>query len=202
MSQDIDLQAQMEGESSIAHHSYQTYRDMGVSRTLTAAYAQYLKEIGKFGLDESRKVLAVSKSFRQWSIVFSWDDRAKDWDAGHAKRLQAKLLEADQDKYINSVENLRSEVESAAKELMQGARLNNAIAVSRLQRIATNLEVGVAKPKKEFEPMSRTLTAEYSAHSAAIRSAAATLTIASEKLSEALGLEKVITELNNAKDSE
>jgi hypothetical protein len=101
---------------------------MGVSRTLTAAYAQYLKEIGKFGLDESRKVLAVSKSFRQWSIDFSWDDRAKDWDAGHAKRLQAKLLEADQDKYINSVEKLRTDIEIFANESLQAARLNNAIA--------------------------------------------------------------------------
>ena len=202
MTQEIDLQAQIDGESDRAYLAYTTYRDMGASRTIYASYALYVDQIAPDNRKKSQKVANPSKTYRGWVTDYAWDDRVKDWDAGHAKRLQAKLLEADQDKYINSVENLRSEVESAAKELMQGARLNNAIAVSRLQRIATNLEVGVAKPKKEFEPMSRTLTAEYSAHSAAIRSAAATLTIASEKLSEALGLEKVITELNNAKDSE
>jgi hypothetical protein len=197
MTQDIDLQAQMEGESDRAYLSYQTYRDMGVSRSMPAAYTAYLKEIDKFGLDQSRKVSAVSKTFRQWAVDFSWDDRVRDWDNGHAKRIQEKLLAADQEKYINSVEKLRSEVETVSKELMETARISNAIALRQISGIASKIG-----KQKAFESMPKELLREHSEHTATAINAAKILVIASDKLSEALGLERIIEGLNNAKDSE
>jgi hypothetical protein len=197
----MDYEKQMDGESSIAFHSYQTYRDMGVTRSIIAAYTIYLKEIDKFGSDASRKVTAVSKHFKQWSINFCWDDRVKEWDAGHAKRLQAKLLEADQEKYVNSVENLRSEVESVAKGLMQISKLSSVISAARLAGMATELGLG-KKSNIISQPISRELLHEHDKLTATAGNAAKILVTASEKLSEALGLERIITELNNAKDAE
>ena len=197
MTQDIDLQAQMEGESDRAYLSYQTYRNMGATRSVTASYAEYLKEIGKFGSDESRKVERASNTYRQWAVDFCWDDRVKDWDNGHAKRIQAKLLAADQEKYINSVEKLRSEVEAVSKELMQTARISNSIALRQLSGIASKIG-----KQRSFEPMPKDLLREHSEHTSTAGNAAKILVIASDKLSEALGLERIIEGLNNAKDSE
>jgi hypothetical protein len=197
----MDYQAQMEGELDKAFLCYKLYRDLGVTRSVLAAYTCYLKEIGKFGSDPARKVSSPSSSFSKWVTDYSWDDRAKDWDAGHAKRLQAKLLEADQEKYINSVENLRSEVESVAKGLMQISKLSSVISAARLAGMATELGLG-KKSNIISQPISRELLHEHDKLTATAGNAAKILVTASEKLSEALGLERIITELNNAKDSE
>ena len=197
MTQDVDLQAQMEGESDRAYLAYTTYRDMGAARTVYASYALYVKQIAPDGRKKSQKIANPSKTFRAWTVDFSWDDRVKDWDSGHAKRLQGKLLAADQEKYINSVEKLRSEVEAVSKELMQTARISNSIALRQLSGIASKIG-----KQRSFEPMPKDLLREHSEHTSTAGNAAKILVIASDKLSEALGLERIIEGLNNAKDSE
>jgi hypothetical protein len=197
----IDIQLQQENEPDKAYKAFLTFRDQGVGRTVQASYVQYIMELDQTGRKQSDKIGSASPGFRKWVTDYFWDDRVKDWDAGHAKRLQAKLLEADQEKYINSVENLRSEVESVAKGLMQISKLSSVISAARLAGMATELGLG-KKSNIISHAISRELLHEHDKLTATAGNAAKILVTASEKLSEALGLERIITELNNAKDSE
>jgi hypothetical protein len=187
-----DIQAQMLGESDKAFKSYLIFRDLGPGRNIQAAYVKYILAIDRDGRKQSQKIGNSSPQFRKWSLDFCWDDRARDWDNGHAKRLQSKLIEADQEKYINSVDKLRGEVEAAANELMTTMRMSNAIARKQLMGIAKGLE-------GPFKPMPKNLLTEYSQHTATALNSAKILVTASEKLSEALGLERTIAEMNKAR---
>jgi hypothetical protein len=192
MIQDVDLQSQMSGESDRAYLAYKIYRDMSGGRTVLGAYVRYIIATDKTGTKKAKNIQSSSPHFRNWTVEHCWDDRVKDWDNGHAKRLQSKLIEADQEKYINSVDKLRGEVEAAANELMNTMRVSNAIARKQLMGIAKRLE-------GPFKPMPRNLLTEYSQHTNTALNSAKILVTASEKLSEALGLERIITELNKAK---
>jgi hypothetical protein len=193
----VGFEQRQEGESDRAWLAFEIYRDMGAGRTIDGAYLIYRSKVNPDSPKLSETVRIASPSFKEWSRKFNWLDRVKDWDGGHAKRLQEKLLAADQEKYINSVEKLRSEVEAVSKELMQTARISNSIALRQLSGIASKIG-----KQRSFEPMPKDLLREHSEHTSTAGNAAKILVIAIDKLSEALGLERIIEGLNNAKDSE
>lgn len=196
----------MEGESDRAYLSYTTYRDMGATRSVTAAYVIYLKEIGKWGNDPSRKVATASNSFRSWSVEFCWDDRVKAWDLGHAKRTQDRLLAEDAEKYINTVKAFRQELEDITNIQLAQAKIDANIDRSLSARIAKGLSKDYrelsAKARKDlnispagFSAEQRELLSLYAKMAGRSKQTTELIDRASTRMFNALGLVKVIEEI-------
>lgn len=192
---EIDLQDPLEGEYERAYLSYLIYRDLGVNRSMLAAYTIYLKETGKWGDDPSRKILSFSKSFRDWGIKFRWEERASDWDRNARKRVQDALLAADRKKYLDQLEKNRSQLERTAANGMNGAELAQTVLRGQLQVLAkesTNKDkddnvVPIALSKTRLEDLCRTTRA--------LKDAIDGLSAAKHEYYDAVGLIDTLKEL-------
>ena len=136
MSQDIDLQAQQEGESDKAFLAYTTYRDLGERRTEQGAYEAYTRKVSNKERKPSEKIGKASPVFRRWVSVFDWSTRVKDWDNKKAQRIQSVQLEADRQAYIQRIEDSRALLERTATMGMKSAELSLAIGFAQLQKLA------------------------------------------------------------------
>jgi hypothetical protein len=136
MSQDIDLQAQQEGESDKAYLAYTTYRDLGERRTEQGAYEAYTRKVSNRERNPSEKIGKASPAFRRWVSEFDWDKRIKDWDGRKAQRIQSAQLDADRQGYIQRIEDSRALLERTATMGMKSAELSLAIGFAQLQKLA------------------------------------------------------------------
>jgi hypothetical protein len=186
----MSLQEPLEGENSKQHSAYLMYKNLGVGRTLTASYNLYLNESGR---RTSGKVVVSkpSPTYQTWVKDFRWDERAAEWDAETAQRLRDSLLESDRDAYLAKVEQLRSNVEDASIVLMAIAKTSTSISYSRLLAIRHSLPT-----EGEYTPMPKDILDEYSSIVRSTLDSAKILCIASDKLSEALGLARLVEGLN------
>lgn len=136
MSQDIDLQAQQEGESDRAYLAYTTFRDLGERRTEQGAYEAYTRKTSNKVRSDSEKVGKASPVFRRWRLEFGWADRVKDWDGRKIQRIQSEQLNADRQGYAQRIEDSRALLERTATMGMKSAELSLAIGYAQLQKIA------------------------------------------------------------------
>jgi hypothetical protein len=186
----MSLQEPLDGENSKQHSAYLLYQNLGVGRSLTAAYNLYLDESGR---RTSGKVVVSkpSPTYQAWVKDFRWEERAADWDAETSQRLRDSLLETDGAAYLAKVEQLRSEVEDASIVLMAISKTSICIGHSRLLAIRHSLPTD-----GEYTPMPKDILDEYSAIVRSTLDSAKILCIASDKLSEALGLARLVEGLN------
>lgn len=143
MSQDIDLQAQQEGESDRAWLAFVIYRDMGAGRTIDGAYELYRARLDQSNLAKSEQVQKspkrlriASPSFKEWSKKFNWAERVKDWDNKKNQRIQSAQLEADRQGYIQRIEDSRALLERTATIGMKSAELQLAFNFKQMQLLA------------------------------------------------------------------
>src|SRR4051812_32290822 len=66
-----------EGEINKAFHAFKIYRDLGSVRTLYRVQQKLVDE----GLSNHRGGRNSSMSIRDWSVFYSWSERAALWDA-------------------------------------------------------------------------------------------------------------------------
>jgi hypothetical protein len=191
MTQDIDLQAQMEGESDRAYLAYTTYRDMGTSRTVYASYALYVDQIAPDNRKKSQKVANPSKTYRDWFTHYAWDDRIKDWDSKKRDRIQSAQLEADRQGYIQRIEDSRLILERTATMGMKAAELSLAVGYDQLQKIAKESRTKIL-PKAEID---RLLGITRNS-----KESIETLAAAKTEIYDALGLVETIERLGDAKN--
>ncbi len=107
---------------------------------------------------------------------------------------QDESLKIDQTAYLQKVEDLRLEVEQTAFELLNVAQLVS-IPKTRLEQIAMIVESG-----DKSAPMPKPLLDEYSTLVRLSLDSAKILVIATDCLSTALGLEKLVKSLEEAKN--
>jgi hypothetical protein len=107
---------------------------------------------------------------------------------------QDESLEIDQIAYLQRVENLRLEVERTAFDLLKVAQLVS-IAKTRLEQIAK-----IVESDDKSTPIPKPLLDEYSTLIRLALDSAKILVIASDCLSTALGLEKLVKSLQEAKN--
>lgn len=116
MSTEVDLQAQMVGESSRQFLAYTIFRDMGEGRTMKGSYPRYIEAVTPVRQRASSNVIgkssaAPSKTYAQWARDFKWEERVRDWDDRKMQRVQAAQLEADTKGYCERVEKMRQRLE-------------------------------------------------------------------------------------------
>jgi hypothetical protein len=136
MNQDIDLQAQQEGESDRAYLAYTTYRDMPPPRYELGAYTAYVNSLSGARHTGSGKVRGVSKTYKGWMSEFNWSARVKDWDNKKSQRIQSAQLEADRQGYIQRIEDSRALLERTATIGMKSAELQLAFNFKQMQLLA------------------------------------------------------------------
>lgn len=113
-------------ESDAAFEAFQSYRDMGLSRSLS-------KVGGKLGKSETL--------MSRWSSDHNWVERARAWDAE-----QDRIIRAEQ---IEDIRNMRQRHADLAVDMLEKAweavrhlpaEELNAVAISRLVEVASRLE--------------------------------------------------------------
>lgn len=113
-------------ESDAAFEAFQSYRDMGLSRSLS-------KVGGKLGKSETL--------MSRWSSDHNWVERARAWDAE-----QDRIIRAEQ---IEDIRNMRQRHADLAMEMLAKALEGiqyidpeelNAVSISRLVEVASKLE--------------------------------------------------------------
>jgi hypothetical protein len=193
----MSSQDRLKNEPQRAYNAFVLYRSLpALGRTLTASYRLYLDESGR-RTSANVGTPKPSPMYQKWVKDFRWEERAAEWDSQAAQRLQDSLLEADRDLYLSRVDNLRSEVEAASIELMKISKTSIAVNRNRLISIYHSLPTeGV------FVPMGKDALDEYSSIVRSTLDAARILTIASDKLAEALGLARLVEGLtaNNSQN--
>ena len=121
-----ELWEQQENEGKEAFEAFQIYRDMGVSRSLSAVAQQ---------LNKSKTLMG------RWSGDHNWVERAKAWDGE-----QDRILRAEQ---IKDIKKMRQRHADLAVEILEKAWEGirhlpaeelNAVAISRLVEVASRLE--------------------------------------------------------------
>jgi hypothetical protein len=184
----MTLQNRLPSETTKAYSAYLIHRDSGTSRSLTASYQKYMNTIAKNERGTAgNSGLKPSAQYNKWVVDFDWESRLKEWDGEAAQRLQDSLLEADRDLYLSRVDGLRREVEEASIDLMNISRTSIAVGNSRLLAIYQSLPT-----EGEYTPMGRDMLDEYSAIVSRSVDSARILTLASDKLAEALGLARLV----------
>jgi hypothetical protein len=182
-----NLQAQREGESDRQHFAYKCYKDLGEGRTILAAYRIYLKSSTRKNISNSQKIPAsASPDFKRWASMFDWEGRVKDWDSQKAERIQASLLEADRDSYIQRIEDSRALLEETAMMGMNAAKTGLEIAIAQLEELLKESEDGI---------LSKERIDRFLAVSRAAGVAIDTLGNSKTQLYDALGLVKTIEDL-------
>lgn len=117
---------QQEKEGKEAFEAFQIYRDMGVSRSLSAVAQQ---------LNKSKTLMG------RWSSDHNWVDRTREWD-----REQDRILRLQQ---IEDIKKMRKRHAALAVEMLEkaleGLRLLtpeelNAVSIGRIVEVASRLE--------------------------------------------------------------
>jgi hypothetical protein len=194
----MKLQEKQPNETTKAYSAYLIHRDGGTSRSLTASYQKYMNTIAPNERETAgNSGLKPSAQYNKWVVDFDWESRLNEWDGEAAQRLQNSLLEADRDLYISKVDGLRSDVEAASIQLMKISTTSISVGNSRLLAIYRSLPT-----EGGFVPMSKDALDEYSTIVRSTLDAVRILTIASDKLAEALGLARLVEGLtaNNSQD--
>jgi hypothetical protein len=107
-------------ESNKAWTAYLCYQNLGTSRTLSAAYRDYLKALGK-SLEKSESA-NPSASFIKWKSDFHWDDRTREWDASEQERLRDAQRAIDDAQYKSELEEFRESQLEAGKHGVSACR--------------------------------------------------------------------------------
>jgi hypothetical protein len=129
----IDISERQEGESDRAWLAYTCYRDLGVGRTVEAAYVAYIAKVRRNEPEKVKKgQTAASTGFRKWKTEFNWADRARVYDAEREVIIQQSLLRTDREKYLDSIENFRLKLEGGGLDSMSAST----IVASRLAKEA------------------------------------------------------------------
>lgn len=99
------------GESARAYVAFCAYRDLGPSRSLSAAYGQHK------GIEKA--AVTVPGAWTRWSVKFRWVERAEAWDADVEKKQQAafdaRLKQLAHDQADFAVEEFRRLVQRVRK---------------------------------------------------------------------------------------
>ena len=185
-------QHQKEGESCKAYKAYETYRDMGASRTILWSYALYLIAMGKDDNPYStQKVPSPSPNYKSWVADYGWLDRVVAYDRERAERVQQALLDKDTAAYIARVEKLRVDLDDFSTEILSAGRLSISIATIRLGGILDRVTLSAA-----YSPLDKPTLDEYSSMNRGLVQATSVMALAYQKVVESLGLEKVIEKIN------
>jgi hypothetical protein len=186
------LQEKQPNETTKAYSAYLVHRDGGTGRSLTASYQKYMNTIAPNERGTAgNSGLKPSSQYNKWVVDFDWQTRLDEWDGEAAQRLQNSLLEADRDEYLSKVEGLRTDVEAASIQLMKISTTSISVGNSRLLAIYRSLPT-----EGGFVPMGKDALEEYSTIVRSTLDAARILTIASDKLAQALGLARLVEGLN------
>jgi hypothetical protein len=190
----MKLQAQRtaDGESSKAYTAYLIHRDYGVGRTMVRSYGEYLSTVGKGMIKAIDGCVNPSATFINWAKRWQWNARLEEWDNSLRNRQQSALLAADGDAYIAKVESLRLDIESMSLGLFGIVRKSAAIINTRLESIQAK-----HTDNESFKPMPKDVLEEFSSLVRSAKDIAGILLIASEKLSESLGLQTVLVEMKS-----
>lgn len=191
MSQEIDLQAQQEGESDKAYLAYITYRDLGRGRTEQGAYEAYLDRASSRQRKPGEKRGKASAPFRSWRVQFGWDKRTRDWDNKKMQRFQSKQLEAGCQEYIKKVEDARELLEKTAVMGMKSAELSLAIGYEQLQKMAKESKKALL-PKTELDRLAVITRTN--------KDSIDTLAAAKAELYDALGLVQIVEHIGDGKN--
>lgn len=91
-------------------------------RSIDAAFREYSKTDKRQKATKSDKKKRPSASFRNWSDVFQWEQRAKAWDADMQRR-QTQITSEHHEQFTHSLYGAANEALAAAKERLSTASL-------------------------------------------------------------------------------
>jgi hypothetical protein len=96
-------------ETDLQWFAYLCYRGVPLPRTIAAAYQKYQES------ETTKRSSKVNGSFGRWNKMFSWDDRAKQWDLDEEERKREYQRSVDDKKYRDELEKFRQSHLSAGR---------------------------------------------------------------------------------------
>ena len=107
----IPYDRQIDGETAKAYQAYAIYRDLGITRSLDKAYAEYLEQRQNSGQTAAGK--RAPRHWQEWSAANDWTRRAEAYDAD----LDQKHREAAEADHLEELRSFRDRRLAAAKRL-------------------------------------------------------------------------------------
>jgi hypothetical protein len=119
----------LEAENDKQYLGYSCFRDLGLNRTVEAAYNLYLgkgKRKTSEGAESKRR--CPSHCFRKWRVSFQWDERCSEWDKGQESTSREMALASSTEAYTASIEAYQSAMDEFAKgQLADSIKARNAL---------------------------------------------------------------------------
>jgi hypothetical protein len=104
----VDLWEQRPDESSQAYRAFAIYRDLGIDRSIAAAYRQSTKKPKQL----------PSGRWKAWSARYQWDSRAKAYDA-HLHAIEQRAREVEIAKRATEIERRRQVAQDSSWALFE-----------------------------------------------------------------------------------
>jgi hypothetical protein len=121
---------------------------MGLNRSMLAAQRLYDERTGKKADGGGKK--RTNGSLDRWAKNYNWEARALAWDNEKAALIQSALLKADQQGYIQRIEDSRDQLERTATMGMQSAEAALTIVVAQLHALEKEAGEGIL-PKESLD---------------------------------------------------
>lgn len=116
-------------ESDSQWLGFLAYRDLGLGRTVEAAWVEYCKKRYKAKGESGKAKSGASGSFNKWVHLHDWPDRARDWDIDEEARQRELVIAADSQKYIAQLSEFReTQVNSGKAGVAIGLSIKNKMA--------------------------------------------------------------------------
>lgn len=120
------------------------YRNLGLQRTVTRAYKNYLGTIGRGKAAQSSPLQPksggkITKTFTGWKRDFRWDERVRAWDAAGEDRQFQIAIAAEAHVYTERLQNYHSQIEAIGIASLQLAATGLAGTVTQLNPIAQKI---------------------------------------------------------------
>jgi hypothetical protein len=134
------------GESALWFQCFETYRALGIRRTIEQAYRQEMERRGKTGYGQR-----PNGSWRKIAIEFHWHERAEAWDIAEINRVRreaASEARADKSARIKLLKAARGKLIQAL-EMVEMSPL-------RLPELVNAIRMVVGELRNEYDdPISR-----------------------------------------------
>lgn len=123
---------------------FSCYRNLGLQRTTSKAYKNYLGAIGRGKVVKSSPLSPkvgskISRTFSGWKRDFNWDARCRAWDAAGEDRQFQIAIAAEAHVYTERLQNYQNQIEAIGIASLQLAATGLAGTVTQLNPIAQKI---------------------------------------------------------------
>jgi hypothetical protein len=177
------MEDRLEIENDKQYLGYTCFRDLGLARTMEAAYQVYLSKVKP---ESAKKGREVNASFKKWRIDFDWDERIRAYDASDQDRKRTAAIEADAEAYTQGLARYNEILDNFANgRLAQAVRVGDALTAEMVQMI----EQAGGKTGLDLDRVNLIVSAE--------EKLSKLVAVTSERLEKSLAISLLLTDLRN-----